>query len=364
MTNRERILTVLKGQKPDRVPWYGDLSYWIHYLESSRNMPQEYKGDGNFKLYRDLGVGFYLQCYFPFKMTYDNITINRKIENNTDYTQIVTPVGTIQSTWKYLPDSYAWAPYEHCVKSIEDLKILRYFYEHTHYEADYKQTMDRYESVGDNGIVMAFLPKSPFMEMVALLSGIETVTYSIMDDPDEFDETMAVMGKKTDEAALIALNSPAECLMIPENLSSEVVGKSMFENYMRAYEEKWNRKIKEAGKYSFVHMDGTMKGLIKESSSTGFTVMEALTPAPVGDIPIDEIHKWVSNDTIIWGGLPGVYFTDNISDNDFDLFVKNVLEVMKSDYRYVLGVADQIPPKCRFERVKRVSELVEKYGVY
>jgi hypothetical protein len=37
---------------------------------------------------------------------------------------------------------------------------------------------------------------------------------------------------------------------------------------------------------------------------------------------------------------------------------------MKKQPRYVLGVADQVPPKARFERVKRVSELVESYGCY
>ena len=107
-----------------------------------------------------------------------------------------------------------------------------------------------------------------------------------------------------------------------------------------------------------------MKGLISEVASTGFSVLEALTPSPVGDIPIEEICNWVGDDTIIWGGLPGVYFTDLVSDEDFDRLVINVLEVMKKQPRYVLGVADQVPPKARFERIKRVSELVESYGCY
>jgi uroporphyrinogen-III decarboxylase len=364
MTNRERVLKVLRGQKPDRVPWFGDLSYWTHYMESSGKMLEEYKEDGMFRLHRNLGVGYYLQCHFPFKAIHENVKVDEKISDNLRITRIDTPVGTLQEIWRYLPESYAWAPQEHFVKGVEDLRAIRYFYEHTSYEADYRQTQERYELIGDNGIVMAFLPKSPLMEMVALLAGIEAATYAKLDDPDEFNETMEVLGKKADEAATVSLNSPAECLMIPENLSSEVIGKGLFELHMRTYEEKWNRRIKEAGKYSFVHMDGTMKGLIREVSSTGFSVLEALTPAPVGDIPMDEIHKWVNEDIIIWGGIPGVYFTDMISDNDFDEFVKSVLEVMKAEPRYVLGAADQVPPGCRFERIGRVCGLVEKYGIY
>jgi uroporphyrinogen-III decarboxylase len=202
------------------------------------------------------------------------------------------------------------------------------------------------------------------MELVAGLAGIAAVTYALSDAPEEFDETIAVLERKTEEAAGIALRSPAECLMIPENLSSEAVGKRLFHRYIRSYEERWARKIREAGKYSFVHMDGTLKGLIREVSSTGILVLEALTPAPVGDLAIEEMRDWVREDTIIWGGIPGLYFSDLVSDQEFDRFVIHVLEVMRSEPRYVLGVADQVPPGARWERIRRVSELVEQYGRY
>ena len=32
--------------------------------------------------------------------------------------------------------------------------------------------------------------------------------------------------------------------------------------------------------------------------------------------------------------------------------------------RFVLGVADQVPPMVLERRVKRVSELVNEYGIY
>lgn len=366
MTFRERVLSVLNGRQPDFVPWFGDLAYWIDYLKLSGNLPAKYEGDGVFQLYRDLGVGFYLQGYWPFTAKAEGVEIESRLEDNghTAVITVKTPVGTVRNVAKYLPDSYAWGPHEHYVKSVEDLKVIRYWYERITYQPDYKIASDRCHQVGNDGLVLCYLPRSPFMQMVAELAGIEATTYALMDDPDEFEATLDVLRRKADEAAQIALDSPAECLMIPENLSSEVVGKSMFEAYMRDYEETWNKKIKEAGKYSFVHMDGTMKGLIRECSSTGFAVMEALTPAPVGDIPMEEIHQWIDGDNIIWGGIPGVYFTDLVGDEEFDTFVIDVLQVMKTKPRYVLGVADQVPPKARFERIRRVGELVAEHGRY
>ena len=52
--------------------------------------------------------------------------------------------------------------------------------------------------------------------------------------------------------------------MIPENLSSEVVGKRLYKKYVRAARQHWAQRIRDAGKFSFVHMDGTLRGLIRE----------------------------------------------------------------------------------------------------
>jgi uroporphyrinogen-III decarboxylase len=213
-------------------------------------------------------------------------------------------------------------------------------------------------------MILCYTPKSPLMDMVALYAGIESVTFCEIDEPVEFKEVMDILAYKNGRAAQIVVDSAAELVMIPENLSSEVVGKRLFELYMRPYEEKWNKKIKEAGKYSLVHMDGTLRGLVREIASTGFTAIEAMTTAPVGDIPLEDLHNWVTEDTIIWGGLPGIYFTDLVSDEDFEAYVKAALEVMRKKPRYVLGVADQVPPGGKWERIKKVSELVEKYGRY
>ncbi len=364
MSVRSRVLAVLDGEKSDMVPWLGDLSYWISSLRCQGLMPEKYEGNGIFQLHRDLGIGFYLQGYFPFKTVYDGIEIEEEVKDDVRFKRVKTPAGELQEMEIYLPESYCWARREYFVKSWRDLPAIRYWYEHTFYEPDYGMAEERYELIGDNGLVLCYLPKSPIMEMVALLAGIQSVTYTISEASDEFDETIALMERKADEAAELALNSPAECLMIPENLSAEVVGKRLFEKYMRSYEERWNRKIKAAGKYSFIHMDGTLKGLIREVASTGFSVLESMTPAPVGDLDIGEIRSRAGEETIIWGGLPGLYFSDLISDQELDAFVIQVLEVMRSEPCYVLGVADQVPPGARWERIRRVSQLVEQYGKY
>ena len=112
-------------------------------------------------------------------------------------------------------------------------------------------------------------------------------------------------------------------------------------------------------------MDGTLKGLLKQESLVGFSVLEALTPSPVGDVSMEEMLPLLKDSkSIFWGGIPGVYFTPHISDEEFDLHVIEVLKIMRTQPRFVLGVADQVPPDGLEYRVKRVGELVKLYGAY
>jgi hypothetical protein len=144
-----------------------------------------------------------------------------------------------------------------------------------------------------------------------------------------------------------------------------MIGPRYFEKYIRIYQEEWFREIARAGKHSFIHMDGTLKGLLREQASTGVTVIEAMTPYPVGDVSIEQWAVQAGNPrTVLWGGLPGVFFTSKVSDEEFDRHTQQVLEVMRSEPRYVLGVADQVPPDALEYRVGRVNELVDRYGRY
>ncbi|MCX6570598.1 MAG: hypothetical protein NT006_04145 [Candidatus Aminicenantes bacterium] len=84
-----------------------------------------------------------------------------------------------------------------------------------------------------------------------------------------------------------------------------------------------------------------------------------------GDLEVERWAEWRGGgQTVFWGGLPGVYFTDKVPETEFERHVRAVLRVMISSPRYVLGVADQVPPDGLESRVRRVAELVEEYGRY
>ena len=366
MTPRDRILTILKGEQPDQVPWFGDLDYWANSLITRGLKPKEFiKSDDYIQWHRELGVGFYLQGYFPYKQVYEKCEVREWNEGHKRYKEIITPLGSVRECWEYIPTSFSEGPVEHFMKSEEDIPVMNFIYESCRFEADYDFASQRRKQVGDQGIVLCYLPKSPFMHLLALEAGVVSVTMAALTTPVEFQDLLETMKKAFDQAAQIAVDSPAEVLMIPENLSSEMVGPDLFELYMYDYQKEWTSKIRDAGKYSFIHIDGTLGGLLKQEASVGFSVLEALTPYPVGDLKFEDLADFVGDSkSIIWGGIPGVYFTDCVSDEEFERHVKHVLSVMVKEPRYVLGVADQVPPDGLESRIRRVGELVDEFGKY
>jgi hypothetical protein len=366
MTPRERILKTLRGEQADQVPWFGDLDYWATALIAQGRRPPDFKASDEYiEWHRRLGVGFYLQGYFPYQEIIQGCEVKEWREGELRYRRIRTPKGTLEECWKWSDLTYSEAPIVRLVKTVQDLPAYRCLFENMRYEPDYDFARKRARQIGEMGVVLCYLPRTPFMRMVAIDAGIENIVMMYADDPDAFSETFRALVASEDRSSQLAVESPAEILMMPENLSAEVVGPRFFELFLRDFQTRWSKAIIAAGKFSCIHMDGTLKGLLRQESGIGLSFIEAMTPAPVGDLSIQQWDRYRDGaDVIYWGGIPGSYFTPAVSDEEFDRHVKEVLSVMRRDRRYVLGVADQVPPDGLERRVARVRELVDDHGAY
>lgn len=85
----------------------------------------------------------------------------------------------MREAYQYSPTSFSSGIVEHLVKDIEDLKVLTWMISHTDYTPDYEFAKRRYETIGDNGVVLCYTPRSPLMDLVAVLLGVENVTYMV-----------------------------------------------------------------------------------------------------------------------------------------------------------------------------------------
>ncbi len=139
MTPRERILSILKGEKPDQLPWAGDLDYWAHSLIKTRQKPKGFIQSADYiEWHRELGVGFYLQGYFPYKEVFEQCEVREWNEGHRKFKEIITPIGSVRECWEYIPTTFSDGPIEHFMKSEADIPVMKYIYEHLRFEPHYE----------------------------------------------------------------------------------------------------------------------------------------------------------------------------------------------------------------------------------
>ena len=364
MNERNLLLKVLKGEVPERKPWFADLSYLHSSLQMKGELDKKYFGDkGYLEFYKDLGAGI---CFYPpflWKTRYpDNIIYNEMEENGKKQCTYRTPIGNIRSVQKFLPTTYTWAYTEHFVKNMEDLRIMLYIFENRKYTADY-ESFNAIECLwGSNGIATGIAPISvaPLQKLLTRWAGVEKTVELYIDETDEFEEILLRIQNSEDPVFEIISQSPAQYIEFPENLSSEITGKTLFEKYNMPYYKMRIDQLHKTGKFVGIHIDGTLSSCLPLLEKCGFDVAEAVTPAPLGDIDVEKLRKVAGREIVIWGGIPGALFSGRYSEETFENHVRRVLDVFRDDARFVLGVADQVPSDGLIARVKKVGQIVSE----
>lgn len=363
MSIRSDVRDLLDGRPGATVPWFGDLSYYYYSLERRGALEEKHQGpEGEKRFYADFGVGIYLYTPDAFTVSYSEAV--RYTESRTPdriTMRYDTPAGWIESVQDYVPGMYCFAYAKHFVETIEDVRVMRAVFESSRYRENYGEYLSRDRLWGEDGIgfAMAVASMAPLQKMMSRWAGVETTVALCEDHPEEIAETFSAIEKSQDELVEVLAGSPAEVVILPENLASQVVGERYFRSFDMPYYTRIVRRLHAAGKKVAIHIDGGLKPCLGLLGECGFDIADAVTPAPFGDIAVEDLRAAAGPDLIIWGGLPGGLFSRNYSDEYFEQFVVNVLR--HADGRFVLGVADQVPPDAEPRRIGRVRELVEAH---
>lgn len=364
MNLRERLLSVIKGRTPDKIPWFADLVYLYDSLKLRNRLDRRFEGDeGYLEFHKELGAGIYLYAPSLWKHGYGGgVEYSEVIKGNEKVSTFITPRGKITSEHEYLPISYSWACTRHYVETIEDLRVMLYVFENSEYCENYSDFNRINDLWGEHGLPAALAPisVSPIQKLLARWAGVENTMGLYMDHEDELGEVIERIKVSEDKIFEILEKSPADLIEFPENLSSEITGRNFFERYSMDYYRGRIQQLHGAGKLVSIHIDGTLKACLPLLQTAGFDIAEAVTPAPVGDIPIGELRSWAGEDIIIWGGLPGALFSPVYSEEIFDRVLEELLETFPRGSKFVLGVADQVPPDGLIHRVKKVRDAIEK----
>ena len=278
MDIKERILTAMNWGEPDRVP----LTVYDVLLPRGFNERQLRESD--------VGLITRLPAH---RVEYRQVEIITREywEKGCPFIRrtIRTPVGEI---WQKLEPDRAYGTsnwiQEHFIKQPDDYRVIEFYVRDAVYTDNYEVIRENQRRMGTDGIVLVRIAKSPLQEMLYQMMGIEQFSEDYHMRRDLFDSLHAAMGKRYAELYELAAESPVEILQLGDNITSDVVGRERFRNYLLPEYAKLTKRLAGTGKKLAVHMDGRLKSLKDDIAAAEFDIVEAMTPSPMGDLSVKE----------------------------------------------------------------------------
>ncbi len=175
------------------------------------------------------------------------------------------------------------------VTSPEDYDALRRIVENSVSHDNTALFHERARDLGEDGVVLARLDRSPFQKLLIELVGPDQLFFDLADDPDTLEELMSLMEEKEYEIAERTFASDAEVIWLPDNITSEMTTPKLFNQYCLPYYRRLAALSYDTGKPLLVHFDGKVKALATLINSCGISAIDSLSlPEMSGDVTLPE----------------------------------------------------------------------------
>lgn len=367
MTLRDRLLSVLRRQTPDAVPWFADLSHWQAAMTGRRFLPiaDDSRTQGMLELHREVGAGAYLNFGSFHTVAYEG-AVEEKIEVKGDRFgwTLKTAVGAVSEERMWRDQSFSWDITKRMVGSVADLKVVRYAMERRRFAPCFERFRHWDAACGDLGLPFAPTAYSGLGFLVSRFMGVEQTVYALHDAAAEVEATIHTINETNLQLIDLLTTSPAPVIFHSDNLSSDIQSPRLFQEFSAEFYREMARRVHAVGKWLSVHIDGRLGGLLPCLRQCDVDCADAVTPAPMGDLTPEQCRAEAGPDLILWGGIPPTTFSSETDDDEFEAVVRRWLDLRHQSHRLVLAPGDQVPPHTAKARVQRVADMVEEQGQY
>ncbi len=369
MNDRQRLLAILQGTAPDRIPWIPRLEIWYESRKRSQTLPAEWENKSLREIERELGLGTPAREGRIYQVVHENVEVEFAQQDGRTTTTYNTPVGKLQQVsvqteerWrKGLPGVVV----EHLLKGPGDYKIWEWIVENSRYVSNYHDYLEYDADIGEDGLPMVMVNLSPFYTFLESLVGYELAFYHLADYKEEVDHLLSVMAEiyKAREWPVIA-QSPAQLILTDAHISSQFTPPKIFREYIYPYQRELNDFLHANGKWSAMHADADTSRILDLVEQAGWDMVECFVTAPMVPVTLKQARKAWGNRVVIWGGIPSILLSPSTSEEEFKSYCFDLLDTIAPGDAFILGVADNVMPDSIIERIAWVSELIEERGWY
>lgn len=410
----QRVIDILSGRKPDRLPFIGRLELWYSSHCRAGTLPEEFclPADGSDALstqtrfhdgekqqaksltevHRSVGMGQELMVpcfsrklhgveliitlndepYFrendpvleDFPRLDDIIPTERP---GVTHAEFITPLGKLTTQNRLLPNMIAAGtiPYmeDHILKEEHDYRKLEFILIHSEFIPRFESIKEKQNEMGEIGFVVPMLNRSPFQQLLLNLMGEIPLFYMLRDSPGHIEKIMAFLDERfrEDIRNLAGLDWPY--VEFDDNLDGVMTNPRLFEKYCLPYYNAYTDLLHGQGKKVGSHTDGNIKPLLGLLAESGLDVCESFTPFPGTECTFEEaLGAWRDKGPIIWGGIPSPLLEERTNEEKFQQYTKQILGMLDG-HPIILGVGDMVMGNNLIERVRYIAQRVEKHFI-
>jgi len=370
MTNRERVLAILDGRPPDRIPWIPRLSIWYTAHRIAGTLPERYADWELRDIERDLQMGTPARDGRVFETQYRDVDIRSTQLNEADtLVEHVTPVGTVatllRSSKELRDKGIRQMDVEHLIKGHEDYRVVEFMVEHTEFRPVYEEYEAYDADIGDDGLPMVNAGDCPFHTWLRDYVGYNHAYYHLSDYPDRVERLLELMTQRDRETLWpILAESPAKLFLHGAHFDSYMTPPPVYEKYIRPYYRELTHYLHQHGKKVCMHADADSRLLLHLIRDSGYDVAETFTTAPMVSCTLEEARAAFGEDVIIWGAVPSVILEPEYSDDYLESYMRDLIRTIAPGNAFILGVADNVMPRASVERLRRISAMMEEWGTY
>jgi hypothetical protein len=366
MTPRERLLSVYCGQTPDRVPALADISYWHAAHGGGKFIPGHTDGANSDKIpkllafHRQTGAAIHLNlgCFYSERCD-DTVRTKSGVDGEFYRHQFETPVGTVEEVRRWSDMTFSWPIVHHMVQKVEDLKVIRYIFDHISYSSRWDVYEEADRLVGDIGLPLVQVPYTGMGFLISRYAGVERTVMLAMDEPEELEETVDAINLAHEKVMLLMAEGPSQVLFHSDNLTSDVQSPRWFERYSGRYYRRMAEIAHANGKPIVTHIDGRLRGLLRAVAEMGIDGADAVTPAPWGDITSQQCRDEAGPKLVLSGGVPPSSFSPGVPLAVLDEQIEAWLALRHQSPALIIAPGDQLPPDGELDRVARLVQAAE-----
>jgi hypothetical protein len=376
MTGRERILAVLEGRLPDRVPWAPQLTRTFFLgipAYAGRFQSPDLPGPIDRYLVaeelawrvawcRARGAAFVDWLPPGAWGRQERCRRTERIVGDRLFVEVATPIGTLTAEFAATSEAGSYHPVKLLVGGPDDLRVYAYAVKDTMYEDRHAEIRERLAIIGDAGVALVNGPGAPLQKLLLGDLGIEGSLLALADHPREMAALMSAMHERGLAQCRLLAGTPARVVVTGNVTGTGMLSPELYRAHVQPYVAEYAVVLRAAGRLPVSHASGepvaSIAGLVR---ATGVAAVHGL------DLGAEEAAALTASWAVApggdrgpaaWGGLSPAFLA-RATPAEAARAAEAVLARTRGRLDLVLGSTDDCvagTSEAVFEAVARVAE--------